>query len=185
MSSHSAWRNSRLFMLLGVVVVVASNMRPWAKVVVTEEMSPQLSMTFSGRDVEVMPSALALVVIASILILGYLRGISLRIVQVIVAIASLGIVWFSLNGHDVSFKVNELVAASVGRTIDAMTTTTYAWWMGSVLGGVLVLVGAGFGLISQPPVRQSRYERAGSEHDLTPWQALDAGIDPTTSEPAK
>ena len=169
-------------MALGVVVVVASNMRPWAKVIVTEELSPQLPMSFSGRDIEVMPTALSLVVIASLLIFGYLRSLSLRLVQVIVAVASLGIVWFSLNGHDMTEKVNELVAASIGRSITSMTVTTYPWWMGSVAGGVLILFGVGFGLLANPAPRQSRYERAPRENDLTPWQALDAGLDPTGDE---
>lgn len=168
-----------MLMLFGVIVVFVSNLRPWAKVVVTEQLSPQLPMSFSGRDVEVMPTALAVVVISSLLILGYLRSLSLRAVQIIVVFASLGIVWFSLNGHDMSAKVSELVASSVGRTIDSMTMTTYAWWMVSIAGGVLILMGAGFGLLASPPNRQSRYEREPNEQDLTPWQALDAGLDPT------
>lgn len=179
MAMQRYWRTSRILMLVGVASVVISNMRPWARVVVTEEMAPQLTLSFSGRQFEVMPSALALVVIASIFILGYLRGMSLRIVQFIVALSASGIVWFSLNGHDLSAKVTELVANSIGREVESMTVTTYPWWMMSVAGAVMILVGSGFGLLAPAPARQKRYERGESEHDLTPWQALDAGLDPT------
>ena len=183
MSPDRYWKTSRSLMLLGVIFVVVSNMRPWANVVVKENLAPQLSLSFSGRQIEVMPSALALVVIASIFILSYLRTFSLRIVQVIVALASLGIVWFSLNGHDVSAKVSDLVANQVGREFESMTITTHPWWMLSVLGAILILAGSGFGLLATPPTRQNRYERGESEHDLTPWQALDAGLDPTDLRP--
>lgn len=179
MAVERYWRTSRLLMLVGVVLVVVSNMRPWARVLVTEEMAPQLTLNFSGRQIEVMPSALAVVVIASLFILGFIRGVSLRVVQVIVALSSLAIVWFSLNGHDVSAKVTELVASSIGREIESMSVTTNAWWMISVFGAILILVGSGFGLVAPAPARQNRYERGESEHDLTPWQALDAGLDPT------
>lgn len=179
---NQAWRNSRLFILFGVIVVFVSNLRPWAKVVVTEEFTPQLPMTFTGRDIEVMPSAFTVVIVAALLIIGFLRGAPLRTVQVIVAGAALGVFWFSLNGHDVSNKVSDLVANSVGRNIEAMTVTTYPWWIASSIGSVLILLGVGFGLISTPPPRKSRYERQPSDEDLSPWQSLDAGIDPTVPD---
>lgn len=182
MTPERYWRTSRMLMLLGTVIVLASNMRPWARVLVTEEMSPQLALNFSGRQIDVMPSAFVIVVIASIFIIGFLRGLSLRLVQLIVALSSLGIVWFSLNGHDMSAKISELVANQVGREIESMTVNTYPWWMGSVAGAILILVASGFGLLASPPQRQNRYERGESEHDLTPWQALDAGLDPTQQQ---
>lgn len=181
MTPERYWRTSRMLMLLGTVIVLASNMRPWARVLVTE-MSPQLALNFSGRQIDVMPSAFVIVVIASIFIIGFLRGLSLRLVQLIVALSSLGIVWFSLNGHDMSAKISELVANQVGREIESMTVNTYPWWMGSVAGAILILVASGFGLLASPPQRQNRYERGESEHDLTPWQALDAGLDPTQQQ---
>ena len=183
MSPERYWKTSRSLMLIGVIFVVVSNIRPWANVLVTEAMAPQLALSFSGRQIEVMPSALAIVVIASIFILGFLRKLSLRIVQVVVALASLGIVWFSLNGHDVSAKVSDLVANQVGREFESLTITTHPWWMLSVFGAILILAGSGYGMLATPPTRQNRYERGESEHDLTPWQALDAGLDPTDQRP--
>jgi uncharacterized membrane protein (TIGR02234 family) len=184
--SIKSWRLSRVLILLGLVLVLFSNAQTWAKVIVTEDATPMLPMNFSGRDIDAMPTALCIVAIASLLILGYLRGVSLRAVQVIVAMASLGIFWFSLNGHDVSAKVNELAANDFGRTIESMTTTTYVWWLVSSVGAVIMLVGIGFGLMSSPPTKQAKYVRGDDgQESLSPWQSLDAGIDPTISNSAQ
>ena len=184
--STKAWRMSRILMLIGLALVLFSNSQTWAKVIVTEDATPMMPMSFSGKDIDAMPTALCIVVIASLLILGYLRGFSLRAVQVIVAMASLGIFWFSLNGHDVSVKVNELAANNFGRTIESLTVTTYSWWLVSTVGAVIMLAGIGFGLVSSPPKRQAKYERGADSHEsLSPWQSLDAGIDPTITNSAQ
>ena len=83
--------------------------------------------------------------------------------------------------------VGSELAQAVGRSVSGATTQTslYAW---IVFPASLVLLACGLLIAIRTFESQlsRRYERANaSAKDLTPWQALDQGLDPTLEDPAK
>ena len=179
-----AYRMALTITALSSSFALFASARIWATVVYKETGFPAVTLSFTGRELDPLAAALAIAGLASVLGIVSVRGIIKQIFGGLVAIMGLGITYVSfaasrLNNH--SDSVSRLVSDKLGRTVDSYFLTVTMWPVLSVVAGLL-LVGGGLAIATQRSSSvgmSSRYERAPRDTDMTTWQALDQGIDPT------
>ena len=87
--------------------------------------------------------------------------------------------WHS-HGDAVAGQVSVLTSQAVGRTVtDVNFTSNYLWMLAVVSSGLCLIAGALLLIAPSSPAKPSRYDRSQNPAELSPWQALDAGLDPT------
>ncbi|MCC9308964.1 TIGR02234 family membrane protein [Kitasatospora sp. RB6PN24] len=176
-----------LLTVVGATLVLWAAGRGWASGTVAG-----LDVTASGGDVSGLPSALALVSLASGVAVFAVRGPARAVVGGLVTLAGLGIAVAAGLGAGDTAALDSGAARKLGLTgVTAEHVSHTAWPWVALLGGLLLAL-AGMLTISQGkawPSMGARYDAptarrtagaaqaAGTPADL--WKALDRGEDPT------
>jgi len=180
---------SALFLALasGAVVLFASA-RQWVNLTYRETGLPTINLGISGRELDPLPAGLAILVVATILALLISRGFTHRLLALIVAAAGVVIAiasWRAGMQVENLATVADYLEESLGRSATGQTSqAAMLWWAVSFVSGLLIAL-SGLALIGNGhdrPRGSSSYERPASEvSQLSPWQALDQGVDPTST----
>jgi uncharacterized membrane protein (TIGR02234 family) len=188
-----------LFVGGGLGVVAAA--QPWWRAVGagsaghggTAPADTGLSVAFSGVQATAgLSQALAVVALAGTLLILVLRSRGRRVVGTILAlvgaaIAVVGALRLQPSPEAVRAQVREVSLADQF----ALEPTVWPWIF--AVAGAAVLAGAALCVVTAArwPVRVDRFERAAqtrpvsaTDHVSEVWKAMDAGLDPTASEPA-
>ncbi|GAA2043565.1 MULTISPECIES: TIGR02234 family membrane protein [Streptomyces] len=155
----------------------------------------ELHVTASGSAVSGLPSALALVGLASLVAVFAVRRTGRVIVASVLALSGAGAIGAALVGASDTTALERSAGDALGLTEAAVTGVSHSGWPWfSAVGGLLLLI-AGLLALSygrQWPAMSGRYERAergdrrGRRGAVDPdrpedlWKALDRGEDPTT-----
>ena len=175
-------RNLILIELLSSVAILIALSRPWVVATYQETGFPSVNLSLSANQLNTSLNGLVIAALASALGVIATRGFFRRLVGVVILAIGVGIVFATIdlvNNLDV-FAGMQLEQA-VGREVTdwVAETSNYAWAV--IPAGILIaLCGLAIALKSFDTGLSKRYERNPADgSELTPWQALDQGIDPT------
>lgn len=168
--------------LLSSVVILIALSRPWVVATYQETGFPTVNLSLSANQLNASLNGLAIAALASALGAIATRGFFRRLVGVVILAIGVGIVLATLNlVNNLDVFIGLQFEQAVGREVTGWVadTSNYAWLV--IPAGVLVaLCGLGISVKSFETGLSKRYERSpANESELTPWQALDQGIDPT------
>jgi uncharacterized membrane protein (TIGR02234 family) len=175
-------RNLIALELISSVLVLVALGRTWVVATYAETGFPAVNLSLSANELNATLNGLAVAAIASALGAIATRGIFRRVVGAVILLLGIGIVisTFSLSRNLDQF-VGEQFEQAVGREVSgwAGETTNYAFVV--IPAGILIaLCGLAIMLKTFESGMSQRYERNPSQaRELSPWQALDQGIDPT------
>ena len=183
-----AFRSALVVALASSAIALFSSARQWVHLTYIETGFPNIELDLSGRDLDPLPAGLAVLVVATILALLISRGLMHRLLALVIALAGFGIAvasWRSGAQLEHLASLTDHLESSLGRTATGQTThTSTMWWAVSLVSGLLVAVSGVAMLITghDRPRGSSNYERTSADAgQLSPWQALDQGVDPTST----
>lgn len=183
-----AFRSALVLALASAAFTLFASARQWVHLTYREAGWPTINLDLSGRELDPLPAGLALLVVTAILALLISRGLAHRVLALVIALAGVVIAVASWRaGAQVEHLASlaDYLEESLGRTATGQTTQTSTfWWIASLVCGLLLVL-AGAALVTSGhdrPRGSSNYERpsANAAH-LSPWQALDHGVDPTST----
>ncbi len=178
-----------LLTVLGAVLVLTASGRTWVSGQVSGQ---QLSVSAGGGEVSGLPSALALVGLASAVAVFAVRGLARVLVGALVALAGFGVAVSCALGAGDTAAVDAVAArklALVGTTAEHITHTLWPWV--GLVGGLLLaaaglltaLRGRGWPAMGTrydaPVAAKARPSAAAPSAPADLWKALDRGEDPT------
>ena len=175
-------RNLITLELVGSVVVLIALSRPWVVATYTETGFPAVNLILSANQLNSSLNGLALAAIASALGAIATRGVFRRIVGAVIVALGIGIVAITV---DLINNLDQFVGLqfeqAIGREVSGWVTETSHYALLVIPAGFLIaLCGFALALKSFDSGMSRRYERnSANEKELTPWQAMDQGIDPT------
>lgn len=178
----------RWLAVLGLLIAAAGGLlmatRPWW-MIHTDGVDVGMSGSASSGG---LATVLALVVGGGVPLLVILRRIGRRLVGVVVALAGLGM---ALTGGFPSQPGAEQIRAELRQHTLAEATglSVTGWPIGYLVVGIIAVLAAVIvvGTAGRWPVRADRFDRrrmnvhTDDPHEV--WMALDAGFDPTVSNP--
>ena len=175
-------RNLISIELLCSVVILIVLSRPWVVATYQETGFPTVNLSLSANQLNSSLNGLAIAALASALGAIATRGFFRRLVGAVILAIGVGIVFATLdliNNLDVFIGLQ--FEQAIGREVSGWVaeTSNYAWVV--IPAGVLIaLCGLAITLKSFETGMSKRYERNPADgSELTPWQELDQGIDPT------
>jgi uncharacterized membrane protein (TIGR02234 family) len=175
-------RNLISLELLSSVIVLIALSRPWVVATYQETGFPSVNLSLSANELSSSLNGLAIAALASALGAIATRGIFRRLVGVVILAIGIGIVLATTNlVNNLDVFVGLQFQQAVGREVSGWTseTSNYAWLVFPA-GILIAFCGLAIALKSFESGLSQRYERNPSrQSELTPWQALDQGIDPT------
>jgi uncharacterized membrane protein (TIGR02234 family) len=168
------------FLASGFVLVLLS--RQWVSAKYVEAGFPNVSLELTGNELTPALSGLAIAAVASTLGAIATRGIGRRLVGVVSAFIGFGIVFVTVDmQRNLETLVGSKFADAIGRDVSGWSqeSSIYAWLV--IPAGLLVAAsGIVMAIKTFPSQLSKRYEREQVKaQNLTPWQSLDQGIDPT------
>ena len=156
--------------------------RPWVTAIFVESGSPKLSLGITGRAIEPLGAGAAWALIAGAIAFSITSGILRKVVSGILVILSLTALVSAVNSHGSALvtEADRTISQALGRTAVATQYSENYFWLVAAASSLLSLA-LSIVLLLAPTVQvtASRYNRAAEDGDLTTWQAIDAGIDPT------
>lgn len=175
-------RNLISIELLSSVVILIVLSRPWVTATYKETGFPTVNLSLSANQLNASLNGLAIAALASALGAIATRGFFRRLVGVVILAIGVGIVLSTINlVKNLDVFVGMQFEQAVGREVTGWVAETSSYdWVVIPAGVLIALCGLAITLKSFETGMSKRYERNlenGSE--LTPWQALDQGIDPT------
>lgn len=178
-----SYRTALSILLLSSAAVVIAAGRTWVKVWFEDPGMPVVSITLSGSQLQPVISGLGAAAVAAVLGIMATKGLARRIIGAVVALLGIGILYSALRlKATISSHVSPAITEAVGRNVDSFEFSFNNLVWVPVIGGFGVIVsGAVFLLRDFASSKMSgRYERKRTSTDeLSPWQSLDNGIDPT------
>lgn len=175
-------RNLITLELVGSVIVLIALSRPWVVATYTETGFPAVNLSLSANQLNSSLNGLAIAAIASALGAIATRGVFRRVVGVVIATLGIGIVVTTINLiNNLDQFVGLQFEQAIGREVSGWVSETSQYALVVVPAGIVIaLCGIAIAVKSFDSGMSQRYERnSSSERELTPWQALDQGIDPT------
>lgn len=175
-------RNLISIELLSSVIVLIALSRPWVMATYKETGFPTVNLSLSANQLNSSLNGLAIAALASALGAIATRGFFRRLVGAVILAIGVGMVLATINlVNNLDVFVGLQFEQAVGREVTGWVadTSSYAWIV-IPAGTLIALCGLVIAVKSFETGMSKRYERnpaTGSE--LTPWQALDQGIDPT------
>lgn len=178
-----SYRNALTLLLISSVSVLISAGRTWSKVWYEDPGMPVVDVTLSGNQLEPLISGLAAASIAAVLGIMAARGVVRRIFGGVVVALGIGILYSSLRVKStIGSHVAPAIAEAVGRDVAnyEFSFNNLVWV--SILGG-LGIIFSGLAVLTRDfssAKLSSKYDRKRpTDAELSPWQSLDSGIDPT------
>lgn len=175
-------RNLISIELLSSVVILVVLSRPWVVATYKETGFPTVNLSLSANQLNTSLNGLAIAALASALGAIATRGFFRRLVGVVILAIGVGIVLATIslvNNLDVFIGLQ--FEQAVGREVTGWVadTSSYAWIV--IPAGILIALSGLFIAVKSFETGMSkRYERNPANGiELSPWQALDQGIDPT------
>ena len=179
-------RSAIFGLLFSSAILLIVSGRAWVSIAVTESGFPQFHLSMTGRDLDPVIAGCAWALVTSSLALFATRGILQKIVAFIATVLSVATAWSCWQAHGSSSvpTVNNFVASAVGRQIDGLNQQFNALWLISLIAALFCTIFSVVTFFSSSKSSQisPRYERNQDEMKVTPWQALDQGIDPTSDQ---
>jgi hypothetical protein len=179
-------RSAIFGLLISSAILLFISGRTWVSIAVTESGFPQFQLSMTGRDVDPVIAGCAWALVTSSLALFATRGILQKIVAVIATVLSVATAWSCWQAHGSASvsAVNNFVASAVGRQIGGLNQQFNALWLVSLMTALFCAVFSVVTFLSSSNSSQisPRYERNQDDLKVTPWQALDQGIDPTSGQ---
>ena len=176
-------RSTIFILLFASVVLLFITGRTWISLTVTEAGFPQFQLSMTGRDIEPLIAGCAWALVTSSVALLVTRGFLQRFVACIaLGLSAMSTVsCLQAHGSRTATSVNSFVATAVGRQIDGLSTHDNVLWLIATILSIVCAVAASIVFITGSTSKQlsSRYERHQDVSELSTWQALDQGIDPT------
>jgi uncharacterized membrane protein (TIGR02234 family) len=172
-------------LIFSVIVLVALS-RPWVVATYTETGFPSVNLSLSANQLNSSTNGLALAAIASALGAIATRGIFRRIVGAVIFALGVGLMITTINlSNNLDQFLGLQFEQAIGREVSGWVSETSNYALLVVPAGLVVaLCGLAIAVKSFDSGMSQRYERNLSEDkQLTPWQALDQGIDPTIQSP--
>jgi uncharacterized membrane protein (TIGR02234 family) len=175
-------RNLISIELLSSAVILIALSRPWVVATYQETGFPTVNLSLSANQLNASLNGLAIAALASALGAIATRGVFRRLVGAVILAIGIGIVFATMNlVNNLDVFVGMQFEQAVGREVTGWVaqTSNYAWVV--IPAGILIaLCGLAITLKSFETGLSKRYERnVANGSELTPWQALDQGIDPT------
>jgi uncharacterized membrane protein (TIGR02234 family) len=167
-------------------IVLLTISRTWVSATYSETGFPSVDLTLSANQLTSSLHGLALAAIASALGAIATRGVFRRIVGAVIAALGAGIVFNAFNLiSDLDKLVGLQFEVAIGRSVSGWVSETASYeWIVVLAGGFIALCGLAITVKSFDSGMSKRYERNPSPtNQLTPWQAMDQGIDPTIQSP--
>lgn len=168
------------FLASGLILVLLS--RKWVSAKYVETGFPNVLLDMTANELTPALHGLAIAAIASTLGAIATRGFARRLVGVVMAAIGFGIVFITL---EMMQNLEELIgsefADAIGRNVSGWSqeSSFYAWFV-IPAGLVVATCGALMASKTFDSRLAKRYERDQVKaKNLTPWQSLDQGIDPT------
>ncbi len=180
-------RNLITLELICSAVVLIAVSRPWVVATYTETGFPSVTLSLSANQLNSSLNGLALAALASALGAIATRGIFRRIVGAVIAALGLGICAITLNLiNNLDEFLGLQFEQAIGREVTGWVSETSHYGLLVIPAGIVIaLCGLGIAVKSFDTGMSRRYERKSSgELELTPWQAMDQGIDPTIQSPS-
>ncbi len=174
-----------LELICSVIALIALG-RPWVAATYTETGFPSVSLSLSANQLNSSLNGLALASIASALGAIATRGVFRRVVGLAIFCLGAGLVSITINlMNNLDKFVGLEFEQAIGRQVSGWTAETSHYnWVFIPAGCVVALCGLAIAVKSFDSGMSKRYERNSSvDTELTPWQALDQGIDPTIQSP--
>ena len=175
-------RNLISIELLCSVIILIALSRPWVVATYQETGFPTVNLSLSANQLNASLNGLAIAALASALGAIATRGFFRRVVGVVILAIGIGIVLATANlVKNLDVFVGMQFEQAVGREVTGwVAQTSYYEWLVIPAGALIALCGLAIALKSFETGLSKRYERNPSNaNELTPWQALDQGIDPT------
>jgi uncharacterized membrane protein (TIGR02234 family) len=175
-------RNLIALELVSSVLVLIALSRTWVTATYSETGFPSVSLSLSANQLDPSTNGIALAAIASALGAIATRGVFRRIVGVVIALLGCGVVFTTFSFiNNLDQLVGLQFEQAIGREVSGWTAETSSLaWPVATAGFVVAMCGLVIALKSFDGGMSKRYERtAERKSELTPWQAMDQGIDPT------
>jgi uncharacterized membrane protein (TIGR02234 family) len=179
--------------VVGAAVILLVATRTWQTVTVLRPGQPAIVDDIRGRTLDAGPTGLAVAALAAVVAVVATRGLLRRLVGL--ALAALGVVavWLSVDASlrlSVS-RARALVAqAHPGSALGSLHVATHsAWALASALGGLLIAAAGSFvmwrghrwlAMSTRYEAPAADDETARARRDVSMWNALDRGDDPTS-----
>jgi len=181
------FRSAITLALTSAALALFVSARQWVHLNYRQVGLPTIDLDLSGRDLDPLPAGLAVLVVAAVLAVLISRGVTHRIIALVVVLAGIAIAVTSwkVGAHPEGMSsIADHLEAALGGTATGKTTTVRSlWWAVSLLSGCVIAV-SGATLFRTGPSRPrnaSNYERPSAQSaQMSPWQALDQGVDPTS-----
>jgi uncharacterized membrane protein (TIGR02234 family) len=175
-------RNVISLELICTIIVLIAVSRSWVSATYSETGFPSVSLSLSANQLNPSLSGMALAAIASALGAIATRGVFRRIVGAVIVCLGSGIVLSTtnlMNNLDQFVGIN--FEQAIGRQVSGWATEISHFNLLVLPAGLIIAIcGIVIAVKSFDTSMSKRYERNSSlETELTPWQALDKGIDPT------
>lgn len=178
---------SRIQLALGTLafcstLLLVISTRNWVTASFSELNTPDLQLGISGKSLDPLGAGCAWALLAGLIAYRVTSGLVRRTVALFLVALS-GASLFSALGsraNVISDQVDYLVSEAVGRTVTLVPYSSNIFWgVASLLS--MVNLFASLLLATGPTHGQSasRYNRTNAANELTTWQAIDAGLDPT------
>lgn len=178
---------------LGAAVVIAVAGRTWADVRLDLPAPlPSSTVSLTGRQLHGLPFALGIAGLAGALAVIATRGVARIVVGALQVVFGAAIGAASIAAIGSAHVLATAAAGSRTGQVGAGAATVYPWWVGSVIGGALLVAGGVVVALRgrRWPGMSSRYDAPGARRerrgdpDATLWDTIERGEDPTV-DPAE
>lgn len=189
MSSRTTRTFAALLLVAGLLLLLSA--QTWVTATFVEPSSPVIKLSISGRTLEPLGAGVAWALVAGVIAFRVTTGLLRSAIGFILVLLSSASIYAALSSHGsaISSLVNQTISQTAGRTVIATSITETGLWLGaSVLSVVALILSVLLVLTPATSPSGSRYNRVSTDSSeaatqLTTWQALDAGIDPTQDQP--
>ena len=179
--------------LIGAGAVLLIAPRHWQSVTLERAGRPPVTLAVTGRTLDGAPTALAVAALAAVVALLATRGLLRRVIGLALAAVGVVVLWRSLAGASAvsAAHARDLVAARHPASVDgAVRIAVHSGWAWASAVAAAAVLAAGL-LVTLRGHRwqgmSARYEApavddetARARADLSMWNALDRGDDPTS-----
>ena len=178
------YRNALVALVIGAVLLLLGYSMPWALVAIPMVTGGPAStqVELSGHDIASLASMAGWLAAAGLAGIIATRTWGRVIIGAIVAIAGAGSMvasaWFAVASAEL---VKAAAESHAGETLAELGDYSITWWWIPTLIGSLLVLAAGLLTCARGrtwPGLGRKYERT-TTRQLTDWQALDQGQDPT------